>query len=334
MDDRYDIAVVGAGPCGLSVGTAAARAGMTCILFDRGCIANSLLDYPLYMTFFSSADRLEIGSVPFTIAELKPTRREALHYYRRVVRHFDLDVRQYEAVEAVEGTKGDFRLATRLRTGEERAYRARNVVVATGGFDEPNLLEVPGEELDKVSHHYREGHPFYDQDCLVVGGGNSAVETALDLFRSGARVTLVHFLDDLDPGVKPWVLPDIRNRLKKGEIAVHWRTRVEEIRPGSVLLRHDDTGASATLENDWVFAMTGYSPDPSLLRSIGVEVDEESRVPAHDPETMETNVPGVYIAGVLAAGRDANRIFIENGRDHGPRIVEALARRRETAGAT
>jgi len=206
--------------------------------------------------------------------------------------------------------------------------RARRVVVATGGFHGPNLLEVPGEELPKVSHHYTEAHPFWNQDVVVVGGGNSAVEASLELFRAGSRVTLVHFLADFDRGVKPWILPDIRNRVEKGEIGIRWRHRIREIRPGSVLLEEDSPSRPVEeLPNDFVLALTGWKADPGLLRQLGVPVDEVSGIPAHDPGTMETPVPGVFVAGVLAAGHDANRIFIENGRWHGRAIVAELTRR-------
>ena len=315
---------MGAGPCGIAVGAAAARTGVRAVLFDRGPITSSLIDYPYYMTFFSTAEKLEVGDVPFTIPEPKPTRREALAYYRRVVRHHAIDVRQYQDVVEVDGVRGDFRLRTRTRSGGEESFGARAVAVATGGFHEPNWLGVPGEELPKVLHHYREPYPFYDQDVLVVGAGNSAVEAALELFRNGSRVTLVHFLEGIDAGVKPWVVPDIRNRLEKGEIAVHWRHRVREIRPSSVVLGSDVTGEELEIGNDWILAMTGWRADPRILRSLGVSIDEPTGIPAHDPETMETDVPGVYVAGVLAAGHDANKIFIENGREHGGRIVAAL----------
>lgn len=319
-----DIAVVGAGPCGIAVGAAARESGLSATLFDKGCITSSLVEYPYYMTFFSTADRLEVAGVPFTIADDKPSRREALVYYRRVVDHFDLDVKQYEEVVEVEGRSGDFTIRTRKKDGGECHYRARNVVVATGSFHEPNELGVPGEELDKARHYYKEPYPYYDQDVLVVGGSNSAVEASLELWRAGARVTLVHFLDDLDSGVKPWVLPDIRNRLEKEQIGVRWRTRVEEIRPASVVLRGVDSGETEEIENDWVLAMTGWRPDPKLLRGLGVSIGDDTGVPFHDTETMETDVPGVYVAGVLAAGNDANKIFIENGRMHGEQIVGAV----------
>lgn len=334
-DAVLDLAIVGAGPCGIAAGVAARRTGLDTILFDRGPLTSSLVDYPPYMSFFSSADRLEVGGVPFVLDRGKPGREEALAYYRRVAEHFALDVHQYEEVTAVEGTEGDFRLSTRETRGarEEHGHRARAVIVATGGFHEPNLLDVPGEDLPKVKHYYDEPQPYWEQDVLVVGGGNSAVEAALEVHRAGGRVTFVHFADRLDEGVKPWVLPDIRNRFEKGEIPVRWRTRVREITPTGVVLRHVETGETGRLPNDRVLAMTGWRPDPALLRSIGVSVDEESREPAFDPDTMETDVPGVYVAGVLAAGDDANRIFIENGRHHGRKIVAHITEGRQAAAA-
>jgi thioredoxin reductase (NADPH) len=322
--DRMEIAVVGAGPCGIAVGAAAREAGLSAALFDEGCVANSIVNYPYYMRFFSTADRLEVGGVPFAIPEKNPSRREALVYYRRLVEHFGLDVRQYERVESITGEEGAFVVQTRRTSGEAKAYGARRIVMATGGFHAPNLLGVPGEDLPKVHHFYKEAHPFFRQDVLVVGGSNSAVEASLELFRAGARVTLVHFLDSLDRGVKPWVLPDITNRLQQGDIRVYWRHRVREITPETVQLRQEETGQTVEIPNDWVLAMTGWRADPVLLREMGVTVDPRTGVPLHDPGTMETDVPGVFIAGVLAAGYDANKIFIENGRAHGGLIVGAL----------
>ena len=322
--EPLDLAVVGAGPCGLAVGVAAERAGLACRLFDEGPLTASLVDYPPYMTFFSTADNLEIGDVPFVIPRGKPGREDALAYYRRVAEHHELDVRQHARVVSIDGVAGDFRLKVRPRAGEEEIHRARAVVIATGSFHEPNRLDVPGEELDKVRHYFDEPHPYWNQDVAVVGGGNSAVEAALEVWRAGARVTLVHFEEELDPGVKPWIRPDIENRIEEGSIAVRWRTRVSRITPATVQLRHVETGETETIPNDWVLAMTGWHADPELLRELGVEVDPETGVPTHDSETMATNVSGVYIAGVLAAGDDANRIFIENGKHHGGRIVSHL----------
>ncbi len=323
-----ELAVIGAGPCGLAVGAAARRSGIHSALFDRGPLCASLVDYPPYMSFFSTPENLEVEGVPFVTSDTNPTRKEALAYYRGVARYFELDVRQYQEALSVEREGEAFVLRTRTHAGAEEAWRAEAVVVATGGFHEPNPLGVPGEDLPKVSHYYREAHPYWRQDVVVVGGGNSAVESTLELFRTGARVTLVHFGSDFDPGVKPWLLPDIRNRIAKGEVEVRWRTRVTQIRPGSILLRNESGGAMEEVPNDWVLALTGWRPEPKLLRSMGIPVDEETGVPAHNPETMETPVPRVFLAGVLAAGLDANRIFIETGRLHGRRIVEEILRGR------
>lgn len=327
VQNELDIVVVGAGPSGLGVAIAARAEGLNCLVIDKGCITNSIAGYPTFGTFFSTPEKLELGNVPFTTVSEKPTRREALNYYRHVVRYFGLTVRQYEEVVGIERDGEGFVVRTRYATGGRGRYRARSVVVATGYWDSPNLLGVPGEDLPQVTHYYREGLPYFDQDCLVVGGGNSAVEAALDLFRSGARVTMVHFESEFDRGVKPWVLPDIAGRIAKGEVAVHWRTRVAEIMPGAVRLRSEVDGTIEELDNDFVFAMTGYTPDPWLLREMGAEFDPQTGAPVHDPETLETTIPGVYIAGVVVGGNRPNQIFIENSREHGPRIVAALKRR-------
>ena len=320
---KYDLFVVGAGPCGIAVGAAAATGGASALLVDKGCVTQSLISYPWYMKFFSTAQKLEIEGVPFTIPDSNPSRREALAYYRRVVEHYGISVRQYEEVLTIGGAVGDFTISTRRMDGSEHSYQARHVVIATGGFYEPNFLDVPGEKLPKVVHYYREPYPFYDQDVLVVGAGNSAVESALEMFRNGTRVSMVHFADVIDKGVKPWVRPDIGNRLERGEIPMYWKHRVSEVKPGSVCLRSEETGEITEIRNDWVVAMTGWRPNPVLLKSLGVSVDEETGIPTHDRETMETDVPGVYIAGVIAAGRNANKIFIENGKEHGALIVSA-----------
>ncbi len=322
--ERMDMAVVGAGPCGIAVGAAAREGGLKAVLFEKGCIAASILGYPYYMRFFSTADRLEIAGVPWAIPEKNPSRQEALVYYRRVAQHFHLDVRQYEVVESIQGSVGAFRIRTRAASGAEAEYEAERVVLATGGFHAPNMLDIPGEDLPKVLHYYREPYPFFDQDVLVVGGSNSAVEASLELFRNGARVSLVHFLDRLDKGVKSWVVPDITNRLEQGDIQVFWEHRLVEVTPGAVVLAQEKTGHRTELTNDWVLALTGWRPNPTLLKGLGVEIDPRTGIPSHDPDSMETNVPGVFIAGVLAAGNNANKIFIENGRAHGAQIVRAV----------
>ncbi len=324
-DHSIDLAVVGAGPCGLSAAVAAAQAGLTAAVFDKGCLARSITLYPTYATFFSTAERLEIGGMPFITPGDKPTRADALKYYRRVAVEYELDVRQYQEVLSVAGAKDGFILETRVH-GRERQVRARNVVVATGYAGQPNLTGIPGEDLPKVHHYFTEAHPYFDQDVVVIGAGNSAVEAALDCYRAGARVTLIHFLDRLDSGVKPWILPDIENRLKNGEIRGLWNTRVTEILPDRVRIRDEATGTESELRNDFVLAMTGYLPDPTLLAGAGVTIDPETGIPVHDPETMETDVAGVFIAGVLAGGNRPDKVFIEDGRHHGPLAVREILR--------
>ena len=320
-----DIAVVGAGPCGIAVGIAARERGLGCALFDRGGVTQGMMDHPTYTTYFSGPEKLELADVPFTTAGDKPTRREALRYYRKVVAYFGVDVRQYEEVLAIEGQRGDFRLRTRRQDGSEQVHRARSVVIATGYYDTPRRLGVPGEDLPKVVHYFKDPYPYFEQDVVVVGGGNSAADAALTVWREGARVTVVHLFDELDRGVKPWVRPDIDNRIAEGSIPALWRHRVVEVRWREVVVESLDTGERRVLPNDWVLAMTGYVPDPVLLRSLGVPIDPQTGIPAHDPATMQTAVPGVYLAGVVAAGYDANKIFIENGKLHGPLIAASVA---------
>jgi thioredoxin reductase (NADPH) len=325
--ETFDILVVGAGPCGLAVGVAARHEGLSCAIFDRGAITQSMMEHPTYTTYFSGPEKLEIDDLPFTTAGDKPTRREALRYYRRVAGYHRLDVRQYEEIRGIERQGDLFRVRTIARD-RPREYRARNVVIATGYYDTPRPLGVPGADLPKVSHYFREPFPFFDQDVLVIGGGNSAADAALTIWREGARVTLVHLFDELDSGVKPWVRPDIDNRIKEGSIPALWRHKVVEILPDEVVVESLDTGATRRLKNDWVLALIGYVPDPLLLRELGVPIDERTGIPRHDPETMETSAAGVFLAGVVAAGYAANKIFIENGKLHGPLIARAVASRR------
>lgn len=326
-EEILDILVVGAGPCGIAVGVAARERGLSCALFDRGALTQAMIDHPTYTTYFSGPEKLEIADVPFTTAGDKPTRREALRYYRRVTSFYRLDVRQFEGVDRIERDDDLFQVHTQSH-GVRRRHLARNVVIATGYYDNPRRLEVPGADLPKVSYYFKEPFPFFDQDLLVVGGGNSAADAALTCWREGARVTVVHLFDQLDKGVKPWVRPDIDNRIAEGSIPALWRHRVAEIHPHTVVVESVDTGERRTLRNDWVLAMIGYIPDPGLLKSLEVTVDPVTGIPAHDPATMETDVRGVFIAGVTAAGCDANKIFIENGKLHGPLIAATIAARR------
>lgn len=322
-----DMLIVGAGPSGLSTAIAARQAGLSFVILDKGPVVSAIEGYPLGMTFFSSPEKLEIGDVPFVTIREKPTRAEALTYYRRVAGHFNLGVRQYEAVRSVSRRGAGFQVGTLRSTGETREYEAASLVIATGYFDSPNLLGIPGEDLPKVTHYFREAHLYYDQDVLVIGGGNSAVEAALTTWRAGARVTLVHLFDGPDRGVKPWIIPDFEGRLRAGDIEALWGHEATIIEAGRVRLRNLTSGEERWLANDFVLAMTGFRPDPKLLEAVGVPIDPETGVPAHDSETMETSVPGVFIAGVMASGFNANRIFIENGRFHGPKIVRRLVSR-------
>jgi thioredoxin reductase (NADPH) len=326
--ETTDLLVIGAGPCGLAVGIAAQRAGIPCVLLDRRNVVSTIERYPLQMTFFSTPERIEIGDVPFIASHEKPTRRDGLIYYRRVAEHYGLDVRPGEDVtDVAREPAGGFRAAVRRRH-DERTYLAQAVVFATGYFDNPNLLGIPGEELPHVTHYFTEGHHYWRQRVVVIGAGNSGVDAALESWRAGAHVTMVHFGDVLDRTVKAWVLPDIVNRIKEGSIAMRWRSRVTAVTPTHVDIVTEGRPGVEALPADAVLAMTGYHADTSMLRRLGVPVDPQSGVPAHDERTMATPVPGCYLAGVIASGNDANRLFIENSRGHGELIVKDLLQRR------
>jgi thioredoxin reductase (NADPH) len=321
--DQTDLLVIGAGPCGLAVGVAAKKAGLSCVLLDRRTIVSTIERYPLSMTFFSTPERIEIGEIPFIASHEKPTRRDGLIYYRRVAEHYGLDVRpSEEAVDVVREAGGAFRVEVR-RQHDEKAYRAGAVVFATGYYDNPNYLRVPGEDLPHVVHYFSEGHPYWRRRVVVIGAGNSSVDAALECWRAGAIVTLVHFSEGFDKTVKAWVLPDIVNRVKEGSIGVRWRSRVRAITPTDVEIV-SDVGEVECLPTDAVLAMTGYHADTMMLQRLGVPVDPATGIPAHDERTMATPVPGVYLAGVIASGNDANRLFIENSRGHGELIVRDI----------
>jgi len=317
-----DVVIVGAGPCGLAAAISVRRAGLDALVFDAECVVSSITHYPTYASFFSTAEKLSLGGLPFVTPGEKPTRRDALAYYRAVVRYFEIPVRQYERVVRIDGRDGGFVVRTNRR-GVEQATDARAVIVATGYWGSPNRLGVPGEDLPHVTHAYREGHYAFQQNAVVVGGGNSAAEAALDLWRAGARVALVHFGPTFDKKIKPWVLPDFTNRVAEGSIAAIWNSRVAEIGPENVILRSTDDAITA-VPADHVFLMTGFAPSVDLLRQVGVTIDPATGIPRHNPTTLETNVPGVFVAGVVNAGYDANKVFIENGRFHGDQIVARL----------
>jgi thioredoxin reductase (NADPH) len=329
-NDELDLMIIGGGPCGLAAAISAQRAGLNVAVMEAHAVVSTIAHYPTYARFFSTAEKLSLGDMPFVVATEKPTRRDALAYYRAVVQHFAIRLRQYERVTRVAKRDGDgFVVQSVTRGGVSRETRAKAVVVATGYFGSPNFLRVPGEDLPHVAHVYREGHEAFDQDVVVVGGGNSAAEAALDLWRSGARVTLVHFGPTFDKRIKPWVLPDFVNREKEGSIAVRWNSRVTRIEPDHVVIAGPP--GDEKLRASFVYVMTGFAPMVDLLREAGVPIDAVTGIPEHDPSTLETSVPGLFIAGVVVAGFDANKIFIENGRFHGDKIVARLLGRNAPA---
>jgi thioredoxin reductase (NADPH) len=323
--EQFDVLVIGAGPTGLACALEAKRIGLRVVLIDKGCVCNSLYHYPAHMTFFTTPELLEIGEVPFPSQNQKPNRNEALEYYRKVAERFELDIRQYRQVQSVEGADGDFRVHTSDRFERAAIFHARKLIVATGYYDLPNYLNVPGEELSKVMHYYDDPHPYFGMDVLVVGGKNSAAIAALDLWRHGVRVTLVHRGPEMHRHVKYWILPDFNNRVKNGEIVAHFHSEVVRINLDSVVLRTPE--GERTIANQFVFALTGYHPDFSFLASLGVHMEGVDRMPVCDAETRESNVPGIYLAGVIVAGARTNEIFIENGRFHGKEIAQDLARK-------
>jgi thioredoxin reductase (NADPH) len=319
----FDFLVVGAGPTGLACAIEAQKAGFRTVLVDKGCICNSLFHYPAHMTFFTTPELLEIGDIPFPSPNAKPNRNEALQYYRLVAAHYKLDVRQYHRVERVTGSEGAFEVHTEDRFGRPGMLTARRLAISTGYYDLPNYMNIPGENLSKVHHYYNDPHPYFGMDVVVIGGKNSAAIAALELWRSGARVTLVYRGPGVQPHVKYWIKPDIENRIKNGEVKAYFESQVVEITPDTVVM--ETPLGRETLKNDFVFAMTGYHPDFDFLEALGVRFEGEDRLPVCDPVTLESNVAGIYLAGVIVAGSRTNEIFIENGRFHGRQIAAALA---------
>ena len=323
MSESFDAVVVGAGPTGLACGIELQNRGVKTVLIEKGCVVNSLYNYPTHMTFFTTPELLEIGNIPMTSLNDKPNRTEALKYYRKVAEHYHLDIRQYEKVDLIAGQDNDFHIFTTGRLGCPRTYDARKIVLATGYYDVPNRLHVPGEELDKVLHYYKEPHPYYNHDVAVIGAKNSAAIAALELFRTGARVTLIHRGPGIPDHVKYWIKPDIENRIKSGEIRGYFNSRVIEILRDSVRVATPD--GEITLKNDFVFALIGYQPDLKFLGALGILLDPETQRPRTNPETLESEQRGIYLAGVIVAGMHTNEIFIENGRFHGQVIAKAVA---------
>ena len=304
----------------------AVRAGLKPLVIEKGTLCNSIFNYPVNMVFFTTPELLEIGDLPLVCAAEKPTRVEALKYYRRATEHFGLEVKLFEQVLKLEGSDGSFVVSTRAAKGQAQMYRAAKIVVSTGYYDLPNELKIPGENLPHVSHYYTEPHGLWNQDVVVVGGKNSAAEAALDLWRNGARVTMVHRKAELGSTIKYWVRPDIENRIKADQIRMHFNSSVTEITSDEVVV--ENAAGKKRLPAKQVFLLTGYHPDFEFIESLGVKLDPETKRPAMNPETFESNIPGLHVAGVVVGGRFTGEIFIENGRFHGKQIVQALTKGR------
>ena len=318
MSDIYDLIIVGGGPTGINVGVEAKKAGLTYLIIEKGMLSNSIFHFPSNMTFFSTSKNLEIADIPFISHSDKPTRKEALEYYRRIMESYELQVHFYETVDHIEKEGQHFSVFTNSST-----YRSHNVVVATGYYDKPRLLNVPGEDLPKVKHYYDEAHPYVGQRILVIGAANSACDVALETWQKGAKVTMAIRESELYKKVKYWILPNIKNRIAEGSIPAYFNTTVKEITPDTVILNTPE--GEVTIENDFVLAMTGYLPDYDLLKRLLVPISEDkNRLPVYNEETLESSLKGLYVAGVLIAGMQTSKLFIENSRHHGTLIVNHI----------
>ncbi|PPA71283.1 YpdA family putative bacillithiol disulfide reductase [Jeotgalibacillus proteolyticus] len=318
--EHEKVIIVGGGPCGLATAIALKKKGIEALIIEKGNVVNTIFEYPTHQTFFSSSEKLSIGNVPFIIEEHKPKRNQALVYYREVAKREQIRINRFEKVEAINKTDQHFKVKT-----SKRSYTADYIVIATGYYDHPNSLCVPGDNLPKVSHYFKEAHPYFDTDVAIIGGKNSAVDAAIELEKAGARVTVIYRGESYSPSVKPWILPQFEALVKNDLITLHFEASVTKI--DKEFLYYSQHGKNFKLKNDFVFAMIGYHPDHDFLRNMNVGIDEESGRPLHHPETMETNEEGIYIAGVIAAGNNANEIFIENGRFHGEQIANSISKK-------
>jgi thioredoxin reductase (NADPH) len=321
--NQYDAIVIGAGPTGLACAIELEKLDCRTLVLDKGCLVNSIYNYPTNLVFFTTPELLEIGDIPMTSLNDKPNKIEALKYYRRVAQHYGLTIQQYEPVQAIEGTDGNFQVRATDRDNCPHTYTASKVVLATGYYDVANRLNVPGEDLPKVTHYYKDAHPFYNSDVLVVGAKNSAAIASLELLWYGARVTMVHRGSGISDSVKYWIKPNIENRIKSGEVKAYFRSQLTEISERVVLL--ETPKGPVTLQNDFVLALVGYQPDVEFLRQAGVEIDSRTRRPNLNMNTLESERPGLYLAGVIVAGMHTSEIFIENGRFHGKVIAQNIA---------
>ncbi|WP_028783059.1 YpdA family putative bacillithiol disulfide reductase [Thalassobacillus devorans] len=320
---QEDVIIVGAGPCGMSAAIELKERGIEPLLIEKGNVVNSIYNYPTHQTFFSSSEKLEIGGVPFITERQKPVRNQALAYYRAVAQRKQLRVNAYERVTGVKKTGETFTIHTKKNSGEQLTYSAKDIIIATGYYDQPNLMGIDGEELEKVMHYFKEAHPYYQKNVVVIGGKNSAVDAALELVKAEANVTVLYRGEDYSKSIKPWILPEFEALVNKEIVEMKFCADVKKITETEVVYTCE--GVEHRIPNDFVFAMTGYQPDHSFLTKMGVDMDEKTGRPAFDETTMETNVPGIYIAGVIAAGYNNNEIFIENGRHHGEQIAKAIA---------
>lgn len=313
----YDVIIIGAGPCGLSCGIEAQSKGLRCLIIDKGSITESIRRYPVNMTFFSTAENIEIGNIPFVSQGIRPNRSEALKYYRKVAAHHQLNFKLFTTVTTIEKENDVFGIYT---SNNEKLY-SNKVILATGYYDVPRFLNIPGEELPHVSHYYDEAYKYTQTRTLVVGGANSAIETALDLYRNGAQVTLIHMMDGIDKNGKYWIVPDLENRIKNNEIKAHFNTVLTSIEEKTVYARKTDTDDTLALEVDFVFLMTGYRPDAPFLSKVGIELEGENLIPRINKETFESNIEGIYLAGSIVGGEETAKIFIENGKLHATPII-------------
>ncbi|WP_088069238.1 YpdA family putative bacillithiol disulfide reductase [Gottfriedia luciferensis] len=320
--EKFEAIIIGGGPCGIAAYLALKNKGISALIIEKGNIVHTLSRFPTHQTFFSTSEKLEVGNIPFIIEGRKPKKHQALAYYRDVVKRNNINIHSFEEVKKVTNQQ-NFVIESVTAGGQEKRYEANAVIVATGYYDQPNYLSVPGEQLDKVSHYFFEGHKHFNQKVVVIGGKNSSVDAALELEKCGAEVTVLYRGNAYSPSIKPWVLPEFEALVRSEEIKMEFNANIIEIKEKSVV--YEQNGKQFEIENDYVFAMTGYHPDHTLIKSMGVKVDDETGRPLFNPDSMETNIEGIYIAGVIAAGNNANEIFIENGRFHGDLIANHLS---------
>ncbi|TRM12592.1 YpdA family putative bacillithiol disulfide reductase [Lentibacillus cibarius] len=320
--------IVGGGPCGMACAIELQNHGAAPLIIEKENVVNTLYNFPTHQTFFSSSDKLEIGGIPFITERQKPVRNQALAYYRSIASRENLRVNAYEKVEGITKVQNGFHIKTVKKHGEEKEYAAKHVILATGYYDQPNKMNIPGESLPKVMHYFKEAHPYFNKNVVVIGGKNSAVDTTLELNKAGAHITVLYRGEEYSKSIKPWILPEFESLVRKGIVHMEFNANVQEITTDKVIYTTNE--GTKEVENDFVFAMTGYKPDHHFLEQVGIIIDEQSGKPFFNPETMETNVDDIYVAGVVAAGYNNNEIFIENGRYHGGKIAKAITEKQVT----